>query len=100
MNQNEMNLLGVVIFGTSWVFTRDVSKSFLITAAYGLSSFILIEDSKNKPIPAIQEIKPIPVVAPRPPSTVYAPDPSILIPPAPKNRLGVYNSSVKITGYV
>ena len=57
MEQSIMNLTGIVIFGTSLFFTRDITKSFLITAAYGFSSFVLIEDSKNKPIPEIQNIK-------------------------------------------
>ena len=81
MEQSIMNLTGIVIFGTSLIFTRDITKSVLITAAYGLSSFILTEDSKNTPIPAIQEIKVTPNVEARPPGSVFVQNTNVVFPP-------------------
>ena len=81
MEQSIMNLTGLVIFGTSLIFTRDITKSVLITAAYGLSSFILNEDSKNTPIPAIQEIKVTPNVEPRPPGSAFVQNANVVFPP-------------------
>jgi len=78
MDQSQMNLVAIVVFGTSLFFTRDITKSFLITAAYGFSSFVLIEDSKNKPIPEIQNIKMKPSPPARPPGPAIVQNPPII----------------------
>jgi len=78
MDQSQMSVVAMVVFGTSLFFTRDITKSFLITAAYGFSSFVLIEDSKNKPIPAIQNIKMKTNTPARPPGPAIVQNPPIV----------------------